>query len=100
MPTLTGNDVSLNMLDALDFNTLGGSSASGSSTSTHFHLVNGATSYDISGVGFGNFQGGIPTTGTITDVTVKSSNHVTFTMTGLSMPMLDLLVHVGNNDPT
>jgi len=90
MPTVTGADVSLNMLDLLGFNTLGGSVASGTSTSTHVLLVSGATAYDVTGVGFANFQFGIPTSGTVTSVTVKNSNHAAFTVTGLTLPMLDL----------
>jgi Ca2+-binding RTX toxin-like protein len=99
MTVIVGAGRALNIYDLLNLTALGNSVATGSSSSSSFTTQGAGARYQVKGTGFGDFEGGIPTKGTITGVTYTQGGATVVKWTGLSMSMTQIFQFLVNNNP-
>src|SRR5690348_2615089 len=102
MTTVVGFNDPINMGDAFAFEAMIFSIATGSHSSTSFSTTYATTGglWHFTGTGFGGYQGGIATTGTITaiDYSVNGVPVVSITGASLSMSTLFGFVNADNGE--
>jgi Ca2+-binding RTX toxin-like protein len=89
MAVVTGANTAVNMGDPVDYGAMLFSFGVGTPTSTAFTTFNPETNgtWQFQGAGFGAFDGGIPTVGTITSIVYLKSGALALTVSGISLSM-------------